>query len=1109
MKAMKKIIIKKRWRVMKPCRLPSFLLFIVFTVSLANSGHAQILDHKISIDLQNIPFEKALMEVAATAGIKFVYSGDQLSGEAPVTLRAEDKPLRTIFDELLTPRKIRYIVHEKEGSVTLRKDDSNKNYKQGGTINSGRTNSRLLITGTVNDATSLLPMAGVNVIVKGTTMGTTTDASGSYSIEADANEILVFSFIGYSSIEVAIGTLSVIDVSLEEDIMSLKEVTINAGYYSTSKKAQTGNISKVEAEVFANQPLSNPLAALAGRVPGLEITQQTGVPGGAFKVRIRGQNSISNGNDPLYIIDGVPFTSTTMALPETSGSILQFGTNPLNALNPADIESIEVLKDADATAIYGSRGSNGVILITTKKGKSDATQVDVNFYHGVAEVTNTMDLLNRSQYLAMRNEAFRNDGLIPSAADARDLVVWDTTRSTDWQRKLLGGVAKITDAQVSVSGGSKNTQFIFSSGYHHETTVFPGNHGDKRISGRLTITNTSANQKLKTSASLGYTITNTDLLRKDLTSIALLLPPVAPRVKDDDGNLSWENWSNSYENPLAHTKRDYEARTANLTGNLSVAYLIMPNVELKATLGVTDIRMDAITTTPISAQAPDPGAQNYASFSNSSFQNWISEPQLRWTPLVGQSRFDVLVGATFLQQLNEGLAQTGYGFSSEALMKNITAASMRVAGTNYHSQYRYQAFFGRLNYTLHDKYFLNFTGRRDGSSRFGPGKQFAFFGAVGAAWLFTAEEFIKNSFSLLSHGKIKVSYGTTGNDQLGDYQYLNSYSSSAGQYQGITGLAPDRLSNPDFAWETNRKFEMGIELGFANDRIFFSGSYYDNRSSDQLVGYPLPATTGFGTIQANFPAMVKNTGIEMELNTINIKNTAFTWSTSFNISIPRNTLVSFPDLNSFGAYKDIYAVGKPLNIRKLYHYTGVDPLTGLYTVEDLNDDAELNIDDRQKIGFVGSDYFGGFQNTFDYKGVRVDFLFQFVKQTGFAAITNFGAPGNLSNLPDIIDQRWQAEGDRSRYQKYSTTTDAQSAYSNYITSNKSIVDASFIRLKNIVLSYQLPQRWLEKAHITNARIFIQGQNLLTITGYEGLDPETQFTQLPPLKVLTGGFHLTL
>ncbi|MEI9806650.1 MAG: TonB-dependent receptor [Bacteroidota bacterium] len=298
----------------------------------------------------------------------------------------------------------------------------------------------------------------------------------------------------------------------------------------------------------------------------------------------------------------------------------------------------------------------------------------------------------------------------------------------------------------------------------------------------------------------------------------------------------------------------------------------------------------------------------YLLFSNSSFRNWIAEPQINWKPKLGKGVFDVLVGTTFLDQRNEGLAQSASGFSSEGLMKNLAAGTTRTTATNYYSQYRYNAIFGRINYNLNRKYIINITGRRDGSSRFGPGKQFANFGAAGLGWIFSKENFIQKALPFLSFGKLRASYGTSGNDQIGDYQYLDAYTSS-GIYQGGVGLTPVRLSNPDFAWEINKKLEAAIDLGFMQDRILLAVSWYRNRSSNQLVGFPLAPTTGFASIQGNFPATIQNTGVEVELEAAIIQRKDLSWTASFNLSIPRNKLIAFPDIETFPVYVNQYVVG--------------------------------------------------------------------------------------------------------------------------------------------------------------------------------------------------------
>jgi TonB-linked SusC/RagA family outer membrane protein len=1100
-------------KVMKFTSIQLALAMALCSMAIAKPNYGQeLLSREVTLHLKEVTLQEALKEIESATKVKFSYSRNFLDLNNRVTVDASEKKLGDVLQELLTAQHISFFVQGSGDYIVLINQTSlgdstdfiySKQLAGDQNVNPEATT----VTGVVV-ASDNSPLPGVNVVIKGTTHGTTTDTNGQYTIEAEPSDVLIFSFIGFKTQEAKVDAQTEINIIMGEDIATLQEIVVNAGYWQVKEQEKTGNIAKVNAEEIQKQPVQNPLQALQGRVPGLEVTQQTGVPGGNYSVRIRGTNSIANGNDPLYIVDGVPFTSTSMSDNGTSGQLFGSGTNPLNAINPSDIESIEVLKDADATAIYGSRGANGVILITTKKGQAGKMKVDFNFYNGVSKVEQRMDLLNRQQYLDMRKEAFANDNITPTAANARDLVQWDTTRFTDWQKKLIGGTANTTDAQISLSGGDKYTQFMIGTGYHRETTVFPGSNSDQRLSTNISLTNMSPNQKFKTNVSVKYSVNTSNLIREDLTFKALNLSPVAPPLYDQD-ELSWNNWTVDYENPLANLERRYESTTNNLIGNGLLSYAILPNLEVRTSLGYTNITVKSITVNPISAQAPNPGNQHTTAFWDSNFKNWVIEPQLNWKPKLGEGQFDVLAGTSFLDQTTEGLAQTGYGFTSEALMKNIAYASIKTFGTNYYSQYRYHAVFGRINYSLRGKYIVNLTGRRDGSSRFGSGKQFTMFGAAGAAWIFSEETFVKNAVPFLSFGKLRSSYGITGNDQLGDYQYLDTYSSvGSGSYQGVIGLQPDRLSNPDFAWETNKKLEAGLELGFLNDRIFSAFSYFRNRSSNQLVGYPLPVTTGFNSIQGNFPATVQNTGLEIELRTRNIEKVSFSWTTSFNITIPQNKLVAFPNLEAT-SYANTYVVGEPLSIRKQYHYTGIDPTTGLYTFEDVNGDGAYDFQDRQTVAFVGRKFYGGLFNSVKYKGFQLDVMFQFVKQTGPDYMNVFSSSaGNLSNQPAFVMNRWTETGDASIQRFGQAGGLASTAFTYYVNSEPSVTDASFVRFKNLSLSYSLPSTLAQKIKVGNVRVFIQGQNLLTITNYRGLDPETQSSRLPPLRVITGGIHLT-
>ena len=962
------------------------------------------------------------------------------------------------------------------------------------------------INGIITDGTSPLP--GVTISIKGKRNNTvSSDFNGQYILSANATDTLIVSFIGFKTAIVPIKGRKTVNIQLLEDITSLQEVRVNAGYYSVKEKERTGSIARITAKDIEKQPVTNVLAAMQGRMAGVNIVQSSGIAGSGFDIKIRGQNSLrTDGNAPLYIIDGVPYASDPIGVGYTA-TVMPLPTSPLNNINPGDIESIEILKDADATAIYGSRGANGVVLLTTKKGKAGKTTFSFNLNRGTAQVTRFADLMKTEQYLEMRREAFANDGVTIYPANAYDVNgTWDLNRYTDWQKKLTGGTAQITNVQSSISGGSALTQFLISGNYGKETTVFPGDFNYQKGNIRVNLNHTSEDKRFKTNFAAGYTLQDNDQPAKDYTVESRTLAPNAPALYDEEGNLNWEN--GTFNNPLRNLQGEFLAKTYDLVSNLMLSYRLLPNMEIKSNLGFTDLKHQESSSQPSTVYDPawEVGPEySLISIGNTTRQSWIIEPQLNYRQnLQDDLELDVLLGSTFQQQTARKLVQRASGFTSNSLINNLAAASDIAVDIDDYSVYKYQAFFGRVNLNWKKKYIFNLTGRRDGSSRFGPGKQFAAFGAVGAAWLFSEESFLTDS--VLSFGKLRTSYGITGSDQIGNYQFLDTYSATGGNYQGVIGLVPTRLFNPNFAWETNRKLEVALEMGFLKDKIFLTLASFSNRSSNQLVGTPLPSTTGFTSIQANLDATVQNSGIEVTLRTLNLETKNFSWSTSFNATALKNKLLSFPDLEA-STYRNQFAIGAPLNIRKMYHFEGVNPQTGFYQFKDVNGDGKITADaDKTAIVDLNPKFYGGLQNQIRYKNWQLDFLFQFVKQQNLntAAV---GFPGMLGNQAAALSNHWQKPGDIATYQRFTTGMDAGAvtAQINYYSSDGVVTDASFIRLKNIALSYNLPKNWLGCAA---CKIVMEGQNLLTFTHYKGADPEFLTTNsLPPLKIVTAGIQL--
>ncbi|MDO6430838.1 SusC/RagA family TonB-linked outer membrane protein [Flavitalea sp. BT771] len=951
-------------------------------------------------------------------------------------------------------------------------------------------------------------LSGATVTVKETAKSTVAGAKGKFTIQAEEGQTLIVANAGYEDRQIIIGTTRNLTIVLELNLASLlNTVVVNKGYYTTTQKLNTGNVSIIKAAEIEEQPVGNPLAALAGRAPGLNVTQSNGLPGAGFTVQVRGQNSILSGNDPFFLIDGVPFTNKSISLGVISANGSQ---SPFNNINPEDIESIEVLKDADATAIYGSRGANGVVLITTKKGKIGKTKLDLNVYTGGGKATKMIKLLNTQQYIQMRREAFSNDNINPDVYGAPDLVAWDTSRYTDWKKLLTGGTAITTDAQASLSGGNTQTQFLLGSGFHRETTVFPGKFADSRGSVHFNLTHNSLDNKIKVVLTASYSNDKNNLLGQDLTGF-IRLPPNAPALYDSTGKLNWSEGGAGYSNPLASLLQKSTATADNLMSNLVLRYQLAPGLSLKTNLGYSSIQLQQVFIFPGASLNPAFNFTGFAQYSNNNFKSWIIEPQVDYQNAWGKGKLEVLIGSSFQQEKTNGSIAYASNFSSDALLESPSAAGS-VSVTNNSTLYHYQAVFGRINFDWSDKYLLNLTGRRDGSSRFGPNRQFANFGAIGAAWIFSKEPFIKSILPALKYGKLRGSVGVTGNDQIGDYKYLNTYSSFVFPYQNQTGLVPTQLYNPDYSWETNRKSELGLELGFLADKIVAMVSYYNNRSSNQLINFTLPIQTGFNGVIRNFPALVQNTGWEYQLNAVIVKTKRFSWDASFNLTIARNKLLDFPNLSS-SAYAGKYEIGKPLNIVKLVHTTGVDPQTGLFQFADKNGgntSTPVYPDDYTVVKDLAPSFYGGLSHRLQYKGFSLSMLFQFVKQAGFNYAYNNTTPGSMANQATSVLNRWRKPGDITNTQLYTTSGLGSAIYYYYSSaSDGAVSDASFVRLKNAALSYSFPMKWSSRIKSELIRFYLEAQNVVTWTKYKGGDPEIKSTSiLPPLKVFTAGIQIT-
>jgi len=1062
--------------------------------------HAQ----QITLNVKDMPLIKVLDQIEKQSGFQFFYDNKIFSNPtSTITIKVKNVDINTALKKCFTGQPFSYQIIDK--TIVVKP-------KPGLLERIGNYLKDIMVSGQVTDANGQ-PIAGVTVGLKNGKTFAITSTEGKYNINVPENAILVFSYIGYVTQEIPVNNITTHNVSLKEAVGLLDEQVIR-GYGTTTQRLRTGNISVVKGETIANQPVTNPLQALIGRVSGLMITQGNGLPGSSVDVQIRGRNSItqsSTSNIPLYIVDGVPFPSETgLIRPSTFSSAM-----PINSISPNDIESISILKDADATAIYGSRGANGVILITTKKAQAGKSKFDFNMSNGYGSLTRTAKPLTTTQYLQMRRDAFANSGTTPTVSTAPDLLSWDTNTDNNLQEWYIGNTSEHWDSSASLSGGNSQTNFLISGNYHHENTIFSENDQYRRGNLRFNLGHTSSNRKLKVNLTSFYSNDFTKIQNSTLNSlinIAAFIPNYP--LFDANGNY---NWLANLNNPLALATSYWKNNTGNLNTNLLIDYDIIPGWQIKSSFGYNNMTYKAALPNPSKSYNPSNGTLGNTNFASANREAWIIEPQTTFSKRISKGIFDFLLGAT-IQQINSSASQVNViNYIDEQLLESQAGGSVSTA-TSSKSEYNFLSFFARSSYNWENKYILNGTFRRDGSSRFGPGRQFGNFASIGGAWLFANENIIKDNVKWLTYGKLRASYGSTGSDGIGDYGYLSLYGNPL-DYGSSRSIRPSQIANSEYQWEINNKLELALEAGFFKDNILLSAVYYLNRSNNQLVTYPLPSTTGFSGYTANLPALVENSGWEFELNTTNLAKKNITWSTSFNLTIPKNRLVDFPNIE-LTSYANTLIIGQSLNTVLRFNFLGIDPATGLTLVEDVNKNGIFT--NRSSYNNQGGDYvnvgntdpkwYAGLNNSIRFKGFQLDIFFQYTKRKNFNLFTDANGAASFGRLrntwTDYLDY-WKQPGDQTTIPKPSAVANA--SVSLFSISSAAFSDASYLRLRNVAFSYKFSPSFSNKLGLNALRLFAQGQNLLTITDYIGYDPENASSNasIPPLKMFTFGLQVTL
>jgi TonB-linked SusC/RagA family outer membrane protein len=1011
------------------------------------------------------------------------------------------------------------------------------------------------IAGRVTSAEDGLPLPGVSIKITGAKTGVQTDADGTYTLSVPSGSTtVVFTFIGYRPQTITIGSGSTYNVKLSSDQQLLNDVVV-IGYGSTSKRASTGAISNIKSADIQDRPVTGLDQAMQGQLAGVQVTSSSGTPGGAVTVRVRGVSTLSAGSQPLYVVDGTPIQTA-------SNSQIGFGngvTNPLNDINPADIESIDVLKDASASAIYGSRASNGVVIITTKRGKSGKTNIDLDYYTGFQQTTNKIDALTGPQYVQMLQEAITNryadqigTAAYPTLADYitrglnRGNLANDpsTYRTTNWQDQVFQ-TAPISNYNLSINGGNDKTRFNITSGYFDQEGILKGSDFS-RFNLRLNLDH-NISDKFKVGTSTSFNRSSSNRINNDnniygVLSSAILISPAVPTY-NENGTYGRDPYS-TVENPIAAYKEPFNLTTnGRLLSNVYGEYRILPSLTFKTNFGADYQIFHERRFVPSTLNAGAPPTNGSGIETYFSDLNLLNENTLTFNKTIGDHSFNVLLGQSWQKDNYESAYAAGTNFPGNSI-KRLSAAAVKTSASSDGGSNTLVSFFGRLNYNYKQRYILSATLRSDGSSRFTDGNRFGYFPAVSGAWIVSDEAFMKNQ-NILSTVKLRASWGVTGNNFIGDF-LSRTLISAGSNFNQVAGLYPSALGDPNLTWEKTKSTDVALDLGVLKDRIVLSMDLYYRKTTNLLAILPLAGSSGFTGYQTNAGSM-ENKGLELDLHTVNIRSKDFNWTSSLNISFNKNKILSLANNNapyasgfasyvqvgeevgSFRGYKvegifqnqaEINALNeaartKTGNATALYQVAGTAP--GDLKFADLNGDGVITGADQQILGSAQPKFTGGFNNSLSYKSFDLSFFWQFSYGNEIYNNTRVFAEGMntiYGQFASVLD-RWTPTN---------TNTDMPRAVygdpnSNSRASDRFVENGSYLRLKNVNLGFNLPGTVASRLHMRKVRIFAAAQNLVTVTNYKGFDPEvstfnsvplsagTDFLSAPQAKTYTFGVNL--
>jgi TonB-linked SusC/RagA family outer membrane protein len=946
------------------------------------------------------------------------------------------------------------------------------------------------IRGTVTDSSTQAPVQGALVTVVGTAHRAETNTSGRYVISgiSPGSVVIRVQMIGYvpaeQSVMVPEGGETPADFILIPGVAQLEEI-VAVGYGTEVRGELSTAVSSVSAEEIEGQPIASIDGALQGKAPGVQVTQNAGNPGNGMSMRIRGAASVSAFNDPLFVVDGVPMIAEDISQLGLGGQ----GINAITGLSTNDIDRVDVLKDAAATSIYGSRGSNGVVLITTKRGTEGRSTLSFNSFVGTQSASRRLELLNATEYLEFFNESAENDELGP---DFYGVVGVDDSVTTDWQDAMLRS-APVSNAELALSAGDQRLRYRLSGNWYDQGGIVLGS-GYRRIGGRLNL-DFNPSDRLGFSTSLAVTgdrnnrVENDGSLEGIVTNVvgeSPLTPVLLP-----NGEFTGVDDGLTYPNPIAlATLNSVRARSTTILGNVEGRFRIIPTLQLTSRVGLdlVNLREDQFQSQRVNGSEAG-GLGGIAKSGYSTADKYVVDNFLTLLPDLGtRHELEVTGGGSVELSRRELNFVRGEGFSSDAFTQVGDAA--RIAdGDQTNSRNNLISFFARGSYTLDRKYILGAGIRTDGSSRFGDNNRWGTFPSVSAAWVISEEPFLKGRF--FDFLKLRGSYGLTGNQAIDDYPFQALIDDA--NYGDTPGAAPFTLGNPDLKWESTKQFDVGVDLATWRGRVSASFDYYEKRTNDLLVDRPVSGTSGFTSVFDNVGNML-NKGWELSLTTVNIDSRqadGFRWTTTLNLGVNRNRITALFDDQPFnGGVRDInrVEVGQPLGAFQTLRFLGVDPETGEAIFDDINGDGSIDSEDETIVGNPHPDYTGGFTSTFTYKGLDLTGFLVFSQGNDvFNAMRIFSDNGACSfdnQFRDVL-RRWRQPGDVTDVPRASFNCESGAD----VISSRYIEDGSYWRLQDLTLGYRLPERWAGALGFSNARFYGSVRNLFTISDYSGYSPD--------------------